>query len=705
MARRSSLSTDLRLSSLSRYAIGAVLAAPIAGSAIAQPTFEQVDPFPSTVGSPIAEAHGISGNGQVVVGTASSGTVTETAFIFVNGTLTALDPSGSMPRSVAYDASEDGSVVIGDMDLSGGGGTRAFVWTQATGMVAAPPMLGGNSEANAVSGNGRIIVGQMSSGALPQRAFVWDRISGSVTDIGTLRTDLAGFARANGVNGDGSVVVGGAAASSAFHAFRWTQSGGMEDLGTIGGVNGFSEALAVSKDGTTVVGRSATPLPVDNRAFRWTRATGMQHLVAPDEADRRETRATAVSEDGSYVAGFTIGQSPKQFKAIRWDANGDGLYIGDLTTNNDGNARATGISDDGSIVVGMSTTDTSSNMRAFIWRENRKNPTTPTTGTMLDHVNTLKQVTTGAAQQAAGVSMLAEQSQFVLGQEVTGAAGGASDGFLSSSGKGRSPISLRIAAGASHSPDGKELIIGGLSGSTRIAQSLTFGGYLGLGTDRDELADFGIDGNFTALGLYLRGGQIGAEGLSWKVAASQVAADVTITRATALANTERGTGDSSMRARSASVELGYGFTQGNMMITPYARLARTVSKRDGYVETSNAAFPVSYDDYEISETTATIGANIGTTIGDNGFLTMSAGVEWDLSRKAGDVTGTSDIPGMTDFSIAGPELEHEQRLFAEARYVHQLGNGRAYDVGLGLRQTAYAEKPSVMATIGYTMSF
>jgi probable HAF family extracellular repeat protein len=59
-----------------------------------------------------------------------------------------------------------------------------------------------------------------------------------------------------GVSADGSVVVGWAYnAAGQTRAFRWTASGGMQDLGTLPG-GSLSVAYGVSADGSVVVGRA-----------------------------------------------------------------------------------------------------------------------------------------------------------------------------------------------------------------------------------------------------------------------------------------------------------------------------------------------------------------------------------------------------------------------------------------------------------------
>ena len=73
---------------------------------------------------------------------------------------------------------------------------------------------------------------------------------------------------------DGSVVVGATdlppngPITVPGHAFRWTQAGGMQDLGSLGAGLG-SGATAVSADGSVVVG-IATVSGGGTHAFRWT---------------------------------------------------------------------------------------------------------------------------------------------------------------------------------------------------------------------------------------------------------------------------------------------------------------------------------------------------------------------------------------------------------------------------------------------------
>jgi probable HAF family extracellular repeat protein len=126
-----------------------------------------------------------------------------------------------------------------------------------------------SSRANGVSADGAVVVGWSLNAASPPRAFRWTA-SGGMQDLGTLPGGSS--SQANGVSADGAVVVGLAHnAASAPRAFRWTAAGGMQDLGTLPGYD-YSWANGVSADGSVVVGSSG------EHAFRWTASGGMEDL-------------------------------------------------------------------------------------------------------------------------------------------------------------------------------------------------------------------------------------------------------------------------------------------------------------------------------------------------------------------------------------------------------------------------------------------
>jgi probable HAF family extracellular repeat protein len=213
---------------------------------------------------------------------------------------------------------------------------------------------GYGSYAFGVSADGSVVVGWAANAAGLPRAFRWTE-AGGMQDLGTLG---GGESRAFGVSADGSVVVGWARkAADQNRAFRWTEAGGMQDLGTLGG--DLSEASGVSADGSVVVGWAYNAAG-QTRAFRWTASGGMQDLGTLPGG--MESVAFGVSADGSVVVGWADNAAGLP-RAFRWTASGG---MQDLGTLGGDWSRALGVSADGSVVVGE-TWNAAWQMRAFRW--------------------------------------------------------------------------------------------------------------------------------------------------------------------------------------------------------------------------------------------------------------------------------------------------------------------------------------------------
>lgn len=269
------------------------------------------------------------------------------------------DLPGGVTQSEANAVSSDGTVVVG----YGVSGTfvEGVYWTNGAGAVSIGSLPGGSpgSVANANSSDGSVIVGYGDLASTPE-AFRWTSATGMV-GLG----DLPGgdvFSEATGVSSDGSVVVGYGFVSSGSEAFRWTSDTGMVGLGDLPGGGIYSRARGVSSDGSVVVGESNSASGTE--AFRWTSFGGMIGLGGLPGGPVSSI-ATAVSSDGNVIVG--VGQSVSGEEAFRWTSETGMVGLGDLP-GGFFQSRANAVSADGQVIVG--TGYGNSGPRAFIWTEN-----------------------------------------------------------------------------------------------------------------------------------------------------------------------------------------------------------------------------------------------------------------------------------------------------------------------------------------------
>ncbi len=148
------------------------------------------------------------------------------------------------------------------------------------------------------------------------------------------------------LSADGSVGVG---SGDEDDAIRWTADGGVEHLGQLPGLNSGNTAVAVSDDGSVVVGYGCEVLdPIDRcEAFRWTEESGLVGLGHPPGG--WATLPSALSADGSTVVGTEFFWDPiaqnGSREAFRWSAAEGFVSLG-------GGWVPESASADGSVIVG-----------------------------------------------------------------------------------------------------------------------------------------------------------------------------------------------------------------------------------------------------------------------------------------------------------------------------------------------------------------
>jgi probable HAF family extracellular repeat protein len=186
----------------------------------------------------------------------------------------------------------------------------------------------GVGAAYGVSVDGHVVVGWALNTAWSTRAFRWVYPGRGGQNLGTLLDGgnmYGGVGQAYGASGDGSVVVGWAYnAALRERAFRWTEDGGMQELGTLPRYNS-SVAYGVSADGLVVVGEAYNGVrgASRSRAFRWTAAGGMEDLNITYASLLTNgsvlLAARAISPNGRYIVGYGYNAATGRYEAFLLD--------------------------------------------------------------------------------------------------------------------------------------------------------------------------------------------------------------------------------------------------------------------------------------------------------------------------------------------------------------------------------------------------
>jgi len=674
-------------------------------------------------------ANAISADGSVVVGRMDG----YAARWVVGETITVDKIFGEDYSSEAKHVSLDGSAVAGEIRDGLNGNRRVVHWDTENGLthVDEGAMWGLNEQKVAsISRDGTTIIGTANGDGLSDTAYRWTAETGMVDLRAGSSWAVGGncctTSRARAVSEDGRAVVGEAYdGNNVVRAFYWHADDGiMLDIASTSVDNWASEnairngwpvnstATDISADGSTVIGYANAA----ERAFRWTEASGLVNLVRTDFDDGTTadwgalyTNAYAVSADGSVVVGEAYSETDGLNQAFRWDES-SGLV--NLATGSDfANTSSTAefVSGDGSVIVGTvdSVYDPVSDVEnelVFIYKNASSG------GVMLDAANTQTSIVGSALAQGSFVSAVSAglsnsvQTELEIDRNTRRDLVTRMAAMDDGSSTAKMPTAFRISAAQSSDDNAPTVKVGSVSAAVELSDELVVGGFVGLGRDGTSPSGFGFSGYMTTFGGFVRGKSFGLSGLTWKASFATNGGAVAIARDNSLTGTEAATGTSDLRSYAGSFELGYAIEAGEGVVSPYLRLTRTMTTLDGYVEQADS-FPVTFAENNQYATIATLGVNSKYEISAQNTIRYGLGVDFDLTRNADNIVGSSEMPGMISFSVAAPEVVNKSRIAFTTGLTHTFQNGSSISFDLGVQKNAYANSNTATGAIGYTMQF
>lgn len=227
-------------------------------------------------------------------------------------------------NSAATGISDTGEVV-GQSQVRGDAQWHGFAWTPGGGIVDIPTLGGTYANAFGVNDVGEVAGYSSLAGDTTTHAFYWSPGTGTI-DVGTLGgtysiiETTANEPTMKLINSNGEIVGTSTLPGEAvFHAFVWTRTGGIHDLGTLGGSNSTGEAI---NDNGVVVGKSQIAGDAAWHIFSWTPAAGMKDLTTSPGSDQfgdSPPDVAAINASGQ-VAGLSTLPGDQTYDAVIWTA-------------------------------------------------------------------------------------------------------------------------------------------------------------------------------------------------------------------------------------------------------------------------------------------------------------------------------------------------------------------------------------------------
>ncbi|MBD5778795.1 carbohydrate binding domain-containing protein [Pelagicoccus sp. NFK12] len=270
--------------------------------------------------------------------------------------------SDIVPYLTLGNMSPDGKAFLWAVRSELTGNMQIKKWTEAGEVVVSEQEEPYSLAIWSVANEGRAAAGMASHPELDYSVpFHWSECDGlKYIDLGPLEGIRGSFA-VESISATGNAIVGSFWERFAPEAFRWTEAEGLQLLGKLPGDYTSSYGIAVSGDGSVVVGHHEG-YPFNYAGFVWTERGGREEF-GPFHVEGSEGLIADVSSDGKTLIGEARVRPNKPFQ-YRWSEADGVIELSGLDRQKPYYSYA--VSGDGSMVVGTAK-DAEDTSNAIFW--------------------------------------------------------------------------------------------------------------------------------------------------------------------------------------------------------------------------------------------------------------------------------------------------------------------------------------------------